>query len=78
MINEYLDKDYAIPLKHYMNMSEVDRAVECTYVQPWLFSSFIEENNDLYNGLDVPVSYVGATVGTYAGSGAIATAYFIK
>ena len=36
-------------------------------------------NRDLYAGReDLPLSYVGATVGTYAGPGAIATAYFVK
>ena len=40
---------------------------------------FVEGNSDLYNGdQDIPLSYVGATVGTYAGPGAIATAYFVK
>ena len=40
---------------------------------------FIEENRDLYDNLpEIPLSYVGATVGTYAGPGAIATAYFVK
>ena len=41
-------------------------------------SEFIAMNKDLYGDLDVPTSYVGATVGTYAGAGAIATAYFVK
>ncbi len=40
---------------------------------------FISECGDLYEGkTDVEVSHVGATVGTYSGAGAIATAYFIK
>lgn len=41
-------------------------------------SRFIENNKDLYGDLEVPISYVGATVGTYAGAGAFATAYFVK
>lgn len=40
--------------------------------------TFIEMNRDLYGEKDIPISYVGATVGTYAGAGAIATAYFVK
>lgn len=40
--------------------------------------TFIEMNRDLYGDKDIPISYVGATVGTYAGAGAIATAYFVK
>ena len=40
---------------------------------------FVEGNRDLYNNdPDIPLSYVVATVGTYAGPGAIATAYFVK
>ena len=41
-------------------------------------NNFISSNKDLYGDKEVPVSYVGATVGTYAGPGAIATAYFCK
>ena len=41
-------------------------------------NEFIAMNKDLYGDLDVPISYVGATVGTYSGAGAIATAYFVK
>ena len=41
-------------------------------------NEFIEMNKDLYGDVDVPISYVGATVGTYSGAGAIATAYFVK
>lgn len=42
-------------------------------------NGFLEGNRDLYdNAEDIPLSYVGATVGTYAGPGAIATAYFVK
>ncbi|MBR4469912.1 MAG: DegV family protein [Erysipelotrichaceae bacterium] len=39
---------------------------------------FIESNKDLYPDREIPISYVGATVGTYSGAGAIATAYFVK
>ncbi len=39
---------------------------------------FIEMSKDLYPDQEIPISYVGATVGTYAGAGAIATAYFVK
>ncbi len=41
-------------------------------------NEFIESNKDLYPEREIPVSYVGATVGTYSGAGAIATAYFVK
>lgn len=40
--------------------------------------NFISANKDLYSDSDIDISYVGATVGTYAGAGAIATAYFVK
>ena len=41
--------------------------------------SFITKNSDLYDGkTDIEISRVGATVGTYAGDGAIAAAYFVK
>ena len=40
--------------------------------------NFISANKDLYGDSDIDISYVGATVGTYAGAGAIATAYFVK
>ena len=40
---------------------------------------FVEANRDLYDNCeDIPLSYVGATVGTYSGPGAIAIAYFVK
>ena len=41
-------------------------------------NEFIEMNRDLYPDREIPTSYVGATVGTYSGAGAIATAYFVK
>ena len=42
-------------------------------------NAFMEGNRNLFGGTeDLPLSYVGATVGTYAGPGAIAAAYFVK
>ena len=45
---------------------------------PENINRFYEENKDLYGNREVPLSFVGATVGTYAGANAIATAYFVK
>ncbi len=45
---------------------------------PENINRFYEENKDLYDNREVPLSFVGATVGTYAGANAIATAYFVK
>lgn len=68
--------------EYIAEQGEIDLNMPCGYAYSGSddtnLNQFIEENKDLYNGLDVPVSYVGATVGTYAGSGAIATAYFVK
>lgn len=48
MVNEYLDKDYMLPLKQYMNMSEDEKACECAYMCPWHLIDFMELRDDFF------------------------------
>ena len=45
-----------------------------------LLQKYLEDSKDLYEGdiKDIPIISVGATIGTYAGPGAIAVAFFPK
>lgn len=52
VLNEYLDKDYMIPLKRYLNMSDEDKAYECAGRLPWLLKDFIENNSEAYEIID--------------------------
>ncbi len=70
-------------MREYIQKEEIDLSMPYAFAHsgsdPKNIDAFIAENKDLYgNDTDVEVSFVGATVGTYAGAGAIATAYFIK
>jgi len=68
--------------EYILNDGGVDPTMPCGFAYSGSEDSgireFMEKNADLYPNEELPVSYVGATVGTYAGSGAIATAYFVK
>ena len=71
-MREYIEKDGGIDLS--MPYAFAYSGSDSTNID-----GFIRECSDLYEGkTDVEISYVGATVGTYAGAGAIATAYFVK
>jgi hypothetical protein len=52
VLNEYLDKDYMIPLKRYMSYDETDQAYECAHYCPWLFMNFIEKNEDIEDAIN--------------------------
>ena len=77
-----MKKGYLAMREHILNEGGIDLTMPCGYAYSGSddtnINEFIEMNKDLYGDLEVPTSYVGATVGTYAGSGAIATAYFVK
>ena len=70
-------------MRDYIESEEIDLSMPYAFAYSGSdrenIETFIAENGDLYDDkTDVEVSYVGATVGTYAGPGAIATAYFVK
>lgn len=77
-----MKKGYQAMRDYILNEGGIDLDMPCGYAYSGSDDSninkYIELNKDLYGELSVPVSYVGATVGTYAGAGAIATAYFVK
>ncbi|MBR3250218.1 MAG: DegV family protein, partial [Erysipelotrichaceae bacterium] len=77
-----MKKGYQAMRDYILNEGGIDLSMPCGYAYSGSddtnINEFIEMNKDLYGDLEVPTSYVGATVGTYAGSGAIATAYFVK
>ena len=71
-MREYIENDGGIDLN--MPFSVAYSGTDDANIQ-----AFMEGNRDLFgNAADLPLSYVGATVGTYAGPGAIAAAYFVK
>lgn len=77
-----MKKGYQAMREYILNEGGIDLSMPCGFAfsgsDDTNINEFIAMNKDLYGDLDVPISYVGATVGTYAGSGAIATAYFVK
>lgn len=77
-----MKKGYQAMREYILNEGGIDLSMPCGFAYSGSddtnINGFIELNKDLYGDLQVPVSYVGATVGTYAGAGAIATAYFVK
>ena len=77
-----MKKGYKAMRDYILNEGGIDLSMPCAYAFSGSDDSNINEyislNKDLYGDISVPTSYVGATVGTYAGAGAIATAYFVK
>ena len=77
-----MKKGYQAMRDHILEEGGIDLSMPCGFAYSGSddtnIREFIEMNKDLYGTLDVPTSYVGATVGTYSGAGAIATAYFVK
>ncbi len=70
-------------MRDYIRKEEIDLSMPYAFgytgSDPGNMDAFIGNNKDLFGGnTDVEVSRVGATVGTYAGDGAIAAAYFVK
>ena len=54
-LNEYLDKNYMVPLRSFMNMDESDQAWECAARMPWLFMEFIDSNEDIYETIQTMI-----------------------
>ena len=77
-----MKKGYQAMRDYILNEGGIDLSMPCGYAYSGSddtnINDFIAMNKDLYGDVEVPTYYVGATVGTYAGSGAIATAYFVK
>ena len=77
-----MKKGYQAMRDYILNDGGIDLDMPCGFAysgdDDTNINNFISSNKDLYGDKEVPVSYVGATVGTYAGPGAIATAYFCK
>lgn len=51
-LNEYLDKDYMVPLKKFLAMDETDQAWECACKLPWLFRDYLQNNIDIYETIE--------------------------
>ena len=77
-----MKKGYQAMRDYILSEGGIDLGMPCGFAYSGSddtnINEFIAMNKDLYGDLDVPTYYVGATVGTYAGPGAIATAYFVK
>ncbi|MBQ6560564.1 MAG: DegV family protein [Erysipelotrichaceae bacterium] len=77
-----MKKGYQAMRDYILKEGGIDPEMPCAFAYSGSddsnISEFIEMNKDLYPDKEIPISYVGATVGTYSGAGAIATAYFVK
>ncbi len=77
-----MKKGYQAMREHILNEGGIDHDMPIAFAysgeDDTNINEFIELSKDLYPDRKIPISYVGATVGTYAGAGAIATAYFVK
>ena len=77
-----MKKGYHAMRDYILEQGGIDLNMPCLYAYSGSddtnLKQFIDQNRDLYGDLEVPTSYVGATVGTYAGAEAIATAFFVK
>lgn len=47
VLNEYLDMNYMMPLKMYLNMSDEDKAYECAGRMSWMLTDFIASNPEV-------------------------------
>lgn len=77
-----MKKGYQAMRDYILKEGGIDLSMPCGFAYSGSddtnINEFIALNKDLYGDVNPPLSYVGATVGTYAGAGAIATAYFVK
>ena len=77
-----MKKGYQAMREYILNEGGIDSDMPCGFAYSGSddtnIKEFIEKNRDLYPDREIPLSYVGATVGTYAGADAVATAYFVK
>lgn len=72
-----------VQMREYIEREGIDLSMPYAFgytgTDPENMRTFIDRNKDLYAGnTDIEISHVGATVGTYAGDGAVAAAYFVK
>lgn len=51
-LNEYLDKDYMVPLKKFLAMDDAEKAWECASRLPWLFRDYVQNNIDIYETIE--------------------------
>lgn len=51
-LNEYLDKDYMVPLKKFLAMDDAEKAWECACKLPWLFRDYLESNKNAYETIE--------------------------
>ena len=51
-LKEYLDKDYMMPLRRFMQMDETDQAYECAARLPYVFMSFVNENDEMLDVIE--------------------------
>ena len=77
-----MKKGFQAMREYILNEGGIDPDMPCGFAYSGSddtnIKEFIEKNHDLYPDREIPLSYVGATVGTYAGADAVATAYFVK
>ena len=52
VLKEYLDKDYMMPLRKYMDTDESDQAWECASRLPWLFMEYVNEKMDVMEAVE--------------------------
>lgn len=51
-LNEYLDKDYMVPLKKFLAMDDAEKAWECAGKLPWLLRDYLESNKNAYETIE--------------------------
>lgn len=51
-LKEYLDNEWMMPLKKFMHMDDVCKAIECAYSSPWRFKDWIESNEEVQDAIN--------------------------
>ena len=51
VLNEYLDREWMMPLVRYMNMSDVEKAEDLCYSHQYILKDFFEENDEFASAL---------------------------
>lgn len=51
VLNEYLDREWMEPLVRYMNMSDVEKAVDLCYSHQYILKTFFDENDEFAGAL---------------------------
>lgn len=71
-------------LREYTAKQEIDYAKPCllayTGLSDELLKKYVADSQEIYEGFgrEIPVCTIGSTIGTHAGPGAVAAAFFIK